>query len=423
MQTTLIFFINIITLLFSATFILSSDSYIDYKKNIEEKYRDFNNREFWLKQGGDIDKILITRSEISRINKDIRDIPFSTVDLFTNNFNKKHIKDNIVTNFRLLIKKRRYLHSDGTPITRETVKKVLRNLHITNIDNFLQNKLFAVTLKHGYLRGVPVSGKIVKSKTNTFDRNIETVTHTNEPVRILNISKDGEWYYVASSYSFGWIEKSSLAIINDLEYFHTFNKNFIILTQNYNELKLGDTLPYIKNIVYYPSVDGANNLKYMELSKLPTNVYSIGFLDLTRRNIINLIFNIAGTQYAWGGAEKEWDCSLFIMDLFRCFGINLPRNSQKQSEILFNYKIPRLSFNRENLISKNSIPFLSFLYSKGHIMLYLGTIDGKVYIAHDFIFEDFNRGQLMVTDLDFKNQDYKKKICKLIKLIKVLEKS
>lgn len=99
-----------------------------------------------------------------------------------------------------------------------------------------------------------------------------------------------------------------------------------------------------------------------------------------------------GEKYGWGGMFGNRDCSMFLHDILGNFGFYLPRNSQAQmnsennknqdSALYFDLS----QFNSEqkkHQLVKNAIPFGTLLGMRGHIMLYLGEIEGQIYVLHD----------------------------------------
>ena len=65
------------------------------------------------------------------------------------------------------------------------------------------------------------------------------------------------------------------------------------------------------------------------------------------------------------------------------FGIWLPRNSKSQLKIGENYELGTLSNeDKIELIKREGVPYFTLLYFPGHVMLYVGQVDGEVAIAH-----------------------------------------
>jgi hypothetical protein len=108
-------------------------------------------------------------------------------------------------------------------------------------------------------------------------------------------------------------------------------------------------------------------------------------LKLTNVNIAKLANELINEPYGWGGLYQNRDCSSLTKDIFAPFGIWLPRNSIDQAKeggtfIEFQDLSPE---EKESMILKQGIPYLTLLWRRGHIMLYIGNYQGKPLIFHN----------------------------------------
>lgn len=104
----------------------------------------------------------------------------------------------------------------------------------------------------------------------------------------------------------------------------------------------------------------------------------------TPRNFARLADQLMGQPYGWGGYLGNRDCSALLLDLYAPFGIFLPRNSRQQSrEGLWTPFGPATAEEKEARILAEGRPLLTLLHKPGHIMLYLGSRDGRAVILHD----------------------------------------
>ncbi|HEX9933657.1 MAG TPA: NlpC/P60 family protein, partial [bacterium] len=89
--------------------------------------------------------------------------------------------------------------------------------------------------------------------------------------------------------------------------------------------------------------------------------------------------------YGWGGMYQNRDCSATIRDLFIPFGILLPRNGNHQAEEGFGaVDLGMLDpAEKEKTVIQKGIPFLTLLWFKGHIMLYIGHERGRALAFHN----------------------------------------
>ena len=78
------------------------------------------------------------------------------------------------------------------------------------------------------------------------------------------------------------------------------------------------------------------------------------------------------------------DCSSMIRDFYLPFGIWLPRGSLNQINSGRNISLAGLTGSeKERLIKEKGVPFLTLVYLKGHIMLYVGKMNGKALMFQD----------------------------------------
>jgi len=110
-----------------------------------------------------------------------------------------------------------------------------------------------------------------------------------------------------------------------------------------------------------------------------------GYLPYTARNVYEQAFKAQNTPYGWGDLNAEYDCSGLIQQLFACFGILLPRNGAEQYKAACShheFASNTLPQSREESIRQNAVPAATLLRLPGHIMLYLGSVEGKAYALH-----------------------------------------
>ncbi len=80
-----------------------------------------------------------------------------------------------------------------------------------------------------------------------------------------------------------------------------------------------------------------------------------------------------------GGLNNTRDCSAFIMDIYRSFGLKLSRNTQDQGakSLGIGYDLKHIGTLEEKLEFLEEIPAVTVLYMPGHTMLYLGKRRGR----------------------------------------------
>jgi hypothetical protein len=106
-------------------------------------------------------------------------------------------------------------------------------------------------------------------------------------------------------------------------------------------------------------------------------------LELNQKNLNHILKEVVGESYGWGGLYGTRDCSSMTRDIFAVFGIYLERNSYGQTLSGEFISLKELS-NKEKKkkIVEMGKPFLTLLYQKGHVMLYVGEHQNEPIIFH-----------------------------------------
>lgn len=97
--------------------------------------------------------------------------------------------------------------------------------------------------------------------------------------------------------------------------------------------------------------------------------------SLSRRRVIARAFELLNQPYGWGGENGGLDCSRFVMEVFRSFGLMLPRHSGQQARAApYVIEVPRDATHRERLIMIDHAQRhgIVLLHMPGHIGIYLG---------------------------------------------------
>ena len=90
-------------------------------------------------------------------------------------------------------------------------------------------------------------------------------------------------------------------------------------------------------IIAHPNDEGFFNAKYPFGAKLTKK--QTGAIRLEERlnyeNIINILINLIGTPYKWGGKTSlGFDCSGLVQSVLQVFGLKIPRDSKDQWQFL-----------------------------------------------------------------------------------------
>ena len=235
-----------------------------------------------------------------------------------------------------------------------------------------------------------------------FDYWQNSSIYLGTPVLITHYSKSKKWVFIESGFVSGWVESLNVAILDNHQIQKLKNtKDFLVVKKDYTPLRnthneflesarIGMLLPLIgstKNLyesfIFTRTQRGFAKEVQVHLSTKNFTKFPMRF---SSQNYASLAQNIIGEKYGWGGMLGNRDCSMFLRDTLGNFGFYLPRNSQAQigkNQATF-VDLSHLNPLEKILAIKNhAIPFATLLGMKGHIMLYIGEINGEIFALHD----------------------------------------
>jgi len=360
---------------------------------------------FWISKHGNPDEIAMNSRKIENFNN----ITSSKLKLINN------IKDHpaIINGFE--IRKEimdfyfsyafnRYFLENGKKTDPLFFDKIKNNLNLDGIPE-------TIIPQFGYITGftdqrqLPTDKRIYRSAFDiNFDRVQNSAYDIGTPIIILHASFDGKWLYTKTSYSSGWIKKKDVGLCPKDKLYRMYEKNFVVITSAkadiytdldmktfYSSVRMGSKFPLLmEHNTYYEielSVRKKNGYVETKSSFLSRNDAHRGYLSYTARNAITQAFKLLNTPYGWGGMFAEQDCSKFIQEIFGTMGIALPRNSTSQAKVghlVKEFKIYKNNSDKYSAIREYAIPGITILRMPGHIMLYLGEYNEKLYTIHDF---------------------------------------
>ncbi len=334
------------------------------------------------------DEILKTKDEIKVLNQEIYEKSGSMFNLKNINKITKDEINNYITNYKLPTLPK---YNKDKIVTSEEKEFILNNRNLEEIKD-IENPIHGVIVKRANLRSFPTDINFFDIEgVYNFDSIQETELVINTEVIILNESKDKKWYFVLTYNYAGWVLKENIALMSDDDRtFFIEPDDFVVITDasveiNNKILDMGSKLPFNKTKedgyeVFIP-VKGKDDYVEKEKITIPRDKGHIGYLDYTKRNVIIEAFKYENVPYSWGGLDKNVDCSSYVLNIYRTFGFNFPRNTKEQNKSIGTIISLSDKSKEEKLeIIKDKAPAL--LYQKGHVMLYLGNVDGKDYIIH-----------------------------------------
>lgn len=112
------------------------------------------------------------------------------------------------------------------------------------------------------------------------------------------------------------------------------------------------------------------------------------YLPLTRADIIRQAFKFLGERYGWGHTFNARDCSGFTSDVYRSMGVVLPPNSGAQgaSPAFHHQTFTATDSHEVRVKAVMSADIGDLLVVPGHVMMFLGKVEGQPYVIQDVPF-------------------------------------
>jgi hypothetical protein len=307
-----------------------------------------------------------------------------------------------------------YYRADGVPVRFSDVKAVLESIDEAEVSDHEQAR-YGICVELANVRAVPTELLITDAVGDyDFDTLQYSYVRVNEPVVIRAQTADGSWYYCETWCVGGWIKAEHIAICKDREEWLAAwqipEEELLVVTEgrihldasNANSassqrmLTMGTTLRLVRDedfdstitnravyhntAVWLPVRDEEG--RYMTTIALIPQHCSVnrGYLPLTTENILKVAFTTLGDAYGWGGMLAEPDCSLYMRNVYKCFGLELPRNTTWQSAMpAFKTDLSDMEAQAKAKVL-DSLPGGTILFLRGHEMMYLGEVNGFHYV-------------------------------------------
>ena len=383
--------------------------------------------EYWVAKEKNPDLTLVEQEEIDQVNKDIIqgkgtgvwDMSTWSRDTFNGIERAQQLKNAAKEDADYTYNDLGAKYKDGIKLDYETAMEELYGPMIENcVDPDAQESMpvgYAICSNRTLLRAFPTDEPLPDDPSDPdFDTLYLSAVTVGEPLIARGKSADGRYYHVNTSYLSGWIPTADIAFCADrAEWLSAWNydsdKALVvyddkITTEESNYApetsrrklfmgtrlqiadrsdwagKISNRFAYNNYVVWMPvrKEDGSFENKLALISEHCK--VNEGFLSLTTRNLAKVIFNQLGNAYGWGGMLSTQDCSGYVRDVYRCFGLELGRNTTNQAaQPVRKYNLEGKTDQEKTEIIK-SLPLGAELLFSGHAMMYLGCEGDKLYV-------------------------------------------
>lgn len=304
--------------------------------------------------------------------------------------------------------------TDGSKADQAFYDAMIANMADPNASE-AQPVRYAVAVNRTTLHTFPSDAQILDDPADPeFDYQHLTGVRVNEPLVIYAESADGAFYLVHSVCCPGWVPAEDVAVCADREewlsawdfapedtlvVWGTYTTALSIVAPEVSRrlLTQGTTLQrvvledrnalvnnraaYNNHVVWLPvRNDDGSYAKQLCLIAEHAEV-SVGYLPMTQENIMKAAFAVLGDAYGWGGMMLADDCSGYVRSIYKCFGLELARNTNWQQQM------PVLQLNLNGLTDEQKtaairrLPLGATLFFSGHEMMYLGCVNDKLYVV------------------------------------------
>ncbi|HEY0334148.1 MAG TPA: SH3 domain-containing protein [Stenotrophomonas sp.] len=371
---------------------------------------------YWIARQSQPDQILLDRAGIQAQNARMRAQDSAILDLralpspLPAAFVRKQIE-------QLSARPTRPLYdAQGKPVNSATLDGLADDLALASIpaERPLQ---YGLVVHRAALRTFPTHERVFSSQDDTdIDRFQESALFPGDAVAVLHESRDGQWLFVASERYNAWIERQYVATGNAGQVFGYGQKTpFRIVTGataftthtpeqpalSRLQLDMGVRVPvladwpidrpvngqhpYTAHVIELPLRNADGSLSLVP-ALLPRTEDTAGdYLALTPRNLITQAFKFLGERYGWGHSYDTRDCSGFVSEIYRPFGVLMPRNTSAQavSPALDRIALGKRDSATQRIKAVQALQVGDLVYIPGHVMVTLGHENGLTYMIHD----------------------------------------
>ena len=358
---------------------------------------------FWISIHPFPDRVILDGKGIERFNSYIReDLSFTREILalepyFDGKELKRKLKKNLAS-----FQKRRFYFRNGEVVPPSFYREMEKYMGINGIPERIKVR-FGVVVKYADERILPTYLGLYREKGDEiFDRLQVSALDIGTPVAILHKTQDARWFYVLSPLDEGWVESVKIGVGRREEVEEFLKKPFVVvirakadvflnmaMTSYWDYIRMGGRLPFKRvddeKVEVMLPYRGDGGLLLFRRGFLRRKDVHVGYLPYTPRVIIEEAFELLNCPYGWGGMCGEQDCSRFIQMVFATVGILLPRNSSAQAKtgfLLREFTVEDSLEEKLKVIVEKGVGGITLLHIPGHIMLYLGSVEGRPYVIH-----------------------------------------
>ena len=305
---------------------------------------------------------------------------------------------------------------EGRELPPQRVDEWMSTLNLEAIPQ-TQTTRYGMVVRRADLRTFPTRVRVFSSTGDAdIDRFQESALFPGTPVVIAHTSRDGEWLFVVSALYSAWIEKNAVAEGKAAAIFeYTHKTPYVVVTGakvnttftperpevSNVQLDMGVRVPlmadwpvdspvngqhpYTAHVIELPYRAADGTLRFSPALLPRTQDVASDYLPLTNANVLHQGFKFLGERYGWGHSYNARDCSGFVSEIYRSFGVVLPRNTRDQgvSPALNRIEFSQADDHDARLKVLRDLQIGDLIYIPGHVMMVIGHENGTPYVIHD----------------------------------------
>lgn len=388
----------------------------EYIRLTEGVSKEMLSADFWTSRV-ESEEVLMTEKEISAFNeRNKKQIAWADVTYSLKEFPER-VSGDIVREYvaTAMPEDPSAYYVNGQPATEEYFETIDENRALDQIPDVVDVR-YGYAVRRAELRTYPTNDFGVTDPENFFyDELIYGQCFPYCPLVVLHESLDGNWYYVFFDGFGSWVTADAVALCRSrADWLRRQEEDcFLLVTGREIRLPHDEGCPGVSELLLpmgtkLPLVPFENTPETVRMRigygcytvLLPTRAedgyikdeyafvstaedVSVGFLPYSPQNVVRLAFKFLGDRYGWAGGDLSNDCSGMIRQIYDCFGFTLPRTDSMQIKCkgLKTFDLTDLP-DEEKRQTIASLPMGSLLQFPGHIMLYIGTVDGVNYVIN-----------------------------------------
>lgn len=367
--------------------------------------------DYWIDKIHGAGQLLMTEQEISELNQRILDTRAASMyDLAAL---PEQFNGSAMAKAQASFSSPSGLFLDGQPVPEAYYEKIRTNIRTAAVSDTMGLR-YGFAVNRTLMKAYPYEEFLSDSLTDMeWDNLASAPVRVNEPLAIYFYTADNQFALVKSAACSGWVPVSDIAVCRDKAQWLDAQKmeQFLVVTGEKVYLEAGTAYPESseKCLTMGTVLELTSGTDELINNRLPWNSYvvklphrnwdgsfsqkkalisasrdvNVGYLPLNSAGILRQAFKCLGNRYGWGGMLNSQDCSGFVRDVYKCFGLEIPRNTTWQAAMPVRVSSLSDMTPSEKDSFLRTLPPGSVLQFPGHEMIYLGQANGRYYTIND----------------------------------------